>query len=45
MFLKEIHPERQLDALAETLSVVDVDQFHGIELGEFPPASPRPPCG
>ena len=34
--LKEIHPERQLDALAETLSVVDVDQFHGIELGEFP---------
>ena len=34
--LKEIHPERQLDALAETLSVVDVDQFYGIELGEFP---------
>ncbi len=34
--LKEMHPERQLDALAETLSVVDVDQFYGIELGEFP---------
>ena len=34
--LKEIHPERQLDALAETLSVVDVDQYYGIELGEFP---------
>jgi len=34
--LKEIHPEGQLDALAETLSVVDVDQFYGIELGEFP---------
>ena len=34
--LKEIHPERQLDALAETLSVVDVDQFYGIEMGEFP---------
>ena len=25
-----------MDALAETLSLVDVDQFHGIELGEFP---------
>ena len=34
--LKAIHPEKQLDALAETLSVVDVDQFHGIEIGEFP---------
>ena len=34
--LKEIHPEKQLDALAETLSVVDVDQFYGIEMGEFP---------
>ena len=34
--LKSIHPTRQLDALAETLSVVDVDQFYGIELGEFP---------
>ena len=34
--LKGIHPARQLDALAETLSLVDVDQFYGIELGEFP---------
>ena len=34
--LKEIHPNRQLDALAEKLSLVDVDQFYGIELGEFP---------
>ena len=34
--LKEIHPDKQLDVRAETLSVVDVDQFYGIELGEFP---------
>ena len=34
--LREVYPERQLDALAETLSVIDVDQFYGIELGEFP---------
>ncbi len=34
--LKEIHPNRQLDALAEELSLVDVEQFYGIELGEFP---------
>ena len=39
--LKEIHPRdsqdyRQTDALAQALSVVDVDQFYGIELGEFP---------
>ena len=39
--LKEIYPRdsqdyRQTDALAQTLSVVDVDQFYGIELGEFP---------
>ena len=36
--LKELFPRdgRQLDALAETLSVVDVDQFYGIETGEFP---------
>ena len=34
--LKEIHPNKQLDALAEELSLVDVDQFYGIELGEFP---------
>ena len=34
--LKTILSGKQLDALAETLSVVDVDQFHGIEIGEFP---------
>ncbi len=34
--LKEIRPRRQYDAFAEILSVVDVDQFYGIELGEFP---------
>ena len=38
--LKEIHPKskdgRQMDALASDLSRVDVDQFYGIELGEFP---------
>ena len=34
--LKEIFPDRQLDVLARDLSVVDVDQFYGIELGEFP---------
>ena len=39
--LNEIYPrdwqgQRQMDALAETLSLVDVDQFYGIELGEFP---------
>ena len=34
--LKTILSGVQLDALAETLSVVDVDQFHGIEIGEFP---------
>ena len=38
--LKEIYPKsqtgRQTDALASELSVVDVDQFYGIELGEFP---------
>ena len=39
--LKEIYPRdwqgrRQVEAFAETLSVVDVDQFYGIELGEFP---------
>ncbi len=27
---------RQLDALASELSLVDVDQFHGIEIAEFP---------
>ncbi len=34
--LKEIRPRRQYDVFAEMLSVVDVDQFYGIELGEFP---------
>jgi len=34
--LKEIRPHGQLDVLAELLSEVDVDQFYGIELGEFP---------
>ena len=34
--MKEVFSEGQFDALAGTLSVVDVDQFHGIELGEFP---------
>ena len=34
--LKEIRPKRQIDAFAEMLSVVDVDQFYGIELGDFP---------
>ena len=34
--LKTILSGEQLDALADTLSVVDVDQFHGIEIGEFP---------
>ncbi len=34
--LKEIRPHGQLDLLAQSLSVVDVDAFYGIELGEFP---------
>lgn len=34
--LKEIRPHGQLDLLARSLSVVDVDAFYGIELGEFP---------
>ena len=39
--LKELRPRdwqslRQTEALAETLSLIDVDQFYGIELGEFP---------
>ena len=34
--LKEIHQSGQWDALAEDLSVIDVDQFYGIEIGEFP---------
>ena len=34
--LRELHPTGQLSAFAELLSVVDVDQFYGIEIGEFP---------
>lgn len=34
--LKEVYSGGQLDALATTLSVIDVDQFYGIELEEFP---------
>ena len=34
--LRELHPTGQLSAFAELLSMVDVDQFYGIETGEFP---------
>ena len=39
--LREILPrdwtgERQTDVFTETLSLIDVDQFYGIEIGEFP---------
>ena len=35
--LRELNPgQRQFEMLADVLSVVDVDQFHGIEIGEFP---------
>ncbi len=34
--LKEIHPGGNIDLAAGELSVIDVDQFHGIEIGEFP---------
>ncbi len=34
--LKAIRVSTQRELDAETLSVIDVDQFHGIELGEFP---------
>ena len=38
--LKELHPRsqdgRQMDALASDLSRVDVDQFYGLEIAEFP---------
>ena len=43
--LKEIRPHGQLDVLAELLSVVDVDQFYGIELGSFRHTSPKSRCG
>lgn len=34
--LRELRSSGQYDVLADTLSVVDVDQFYGIEIGEFP---------
>ena len=34
--MKEIYPRDQWDALPDTLSVIDVDQFYGIEINEFP---------
>ena len=34
--LKEIRQAGQLDAMAQDLSQIDVDQFYGIELKEFP---------
>ncbi len=34
--LKEIHPDGNIDLAAGALSVIDVDQFYGIEIGEFP---------
>ena len=34
--LKEVYSTGQFDVLADTLSLVDVDRFHGIEIGEFP---------
>ena len=34
--LREVYSTGQFDVLAETLSVVDVDRFHGVEIGEFP---------
>ena len=34
--MKEIYPSGQLDALAGELSMIDVDQFYGIEINEFP---------
>ena len=34
--LKEIYPDRQKDFLPEDLSQINVDQFYGIELNEFP---------
>ncbi|MCY4051430.1 MAG: N-6 DNA methylase [Gammaproteobacteria bacterium] len=34
--LKEIFPGRNVDLAASELSLIDVDQFYGIEIGEFP---------
>ena len=33
--LRALRPHGQFDLLADALSVVNVDQFHGIEIGEF----------
>ncbi len=34
--LKEIHPGKNVDLAASELSVINVDQFYGIEISEFP---------
>lgn len=34
--LRETKPGGQLDAWADVLSLINVDQFYGIEIGEFP---------
>ena len=34
--LREIHPKTQTDVFATQLVIVNVDQFYGIEIGEFP---------
>ena len=34
--LKELYTGPLLESLADRMSMIDVDQFHGIELGEFP---------
>ena len=34
--VREIHPSLQTDVLPKQLVLVNVDQFYGIELGEFP---------
>ena len=34
--LKELYAGPMLETLADRMSVIDVDQFHGIEIGEFP---------
>ena len=34
--LKELYAGPMLETLADRMSLIDVDQFHGIELGEFP---------
>ena len=34
--LREVYSSGQYEVLADILSVIDVDQFYGIEIGEFP---------